>query len=227
MTTPQTQGRGDQTRERLLHAAVSVFGRDGFHAASTRALAGAAGVNQALIGYHFGSKEGLYLAVFEHIAERMSARVAPVAEKLLVELPAIDPGAPDCVDNCIRCIDRVFSALLEVLGENPEASSWVRLIIREQQEPTKAFEILYGRVLSRVLAVLTAIVARASAMAEDDEACRLKALMIISQVIFLLVARTATTRHLEWPELGPEQLGKIKHQALENLRAQLQGEAGT
>ncbi|HET6470821.1 MAG TPA: TetR family transcriptional regulator, partial [Pseudomonadales bacterium] len=42
--------RGDQTREALIDAAIEIFGRDGFRAASTRSIADAAGVNQALIG---------------------------------------------------------------------------------------------------------------------------------------------------------------------------------
>ncbi|HEX6141368.1 MAG TPA: TetR family transcriptional regulator, partial [Geminicoccaceae bacterium] len=50
--------RGEATRERLLLAAIDVFGRRGFEA-STRELAGAAGVNLAAIPYHFGSKHGL------------------------------------------------------------------------------------------------------------------------------------------------------------------------
>src|SRR5579862_9588675 len=50
-------------RLRLLEAAIDVFGRHGFDGASTRMLAKAAGVNLQAIPYHFGGKEGLYLAV--------------------------------------------------------------------------------------------------------------------------------------------------------------------
>ncbi|MFT7177522.1 MAG: AcrR family transcriptional regulator, partial [Halioglobus sp.] len=63
--------RGEKTREALLTAAMDAFGRAGFDAASNRAIADSAGVNQALIGYHFGGKRGLYLAMFEHISEQM------------------------------------------------------------------------------------------------------------------------------------------------------------
>ena len=54
--------RGDITREAFIQAAIEIFGRDGFHAASTRAIAERAGANQALIGYHFRGKLGLYKA---------------------------------------------------------------------------------------------------------------------------------------------------------------------
>ncbi len=39
---------------RLIRAALNAFGRQGFEAASTRAIAGAAGANLAALPYHFG-----------------------------------------------------------------------------------------------------------------------------------------------------------------------------
>ena len=79
MTETKPSSRSDQTRETLILAALQVFGRYGFDGASTRAIAKAAGVNLALIGYHFGGKRGLYLAVFEHIGRQMQQRMVPVA----------------------------------------------------------------------------------------------------------------------------------------------------
>ena len=74
-----TSSRGDQTREALVDAATEIFGRDGFHAASTRSIADSASVNQALIGYHFGGKPGLYVAVFDRIIRRVEQYLGPVA----------------------------------------------------------------------------------------------------------------------------------------------------
>lgn len=51
------------TREALLEAAVEVFARRGYDAATTRELAAAAGVNEGLIQRYFGGKAGLLLAV--------------------------------------------------------------------------------------------------------------------------------------------------------------------
>lgn len=50
------------TREQILTAARSLFARKGFKAASIRAIAGAAGVNVALVGHYFGNKEKLFAA---------------------------------------------------------------------------------------------------------------------------------------------------------------------
>lgn len=56
------------TRERVLRIAMREFARHGFDAPSIRDLTVAAGVNQAAINYHFGSKDGLIETIFEELA---------------------------------------------------------------------------------------------------------------------------------------------------------------
>ena len=53
------------TQRKLLRAAADAFAAEGCDAASTRAIADRAGVNIALIAYHFGGKDGLYEAVLK------------------------------------------------------------------------------------------------------------------------------------------------------------------
>src|SRR5580692_992836 len=60
---------------RLIEAAIDQFGRNGISAVGTRAIADAAGVQMSAITYHFGGKEGLYLACARHIVEQISGRV--------------------------------------------------------------------------------------------------------------------------------------------------------
>lgn len=57
---PQSARRTSaQTREKILDAAVAEFGAKGFAGARTAEIAARAGVNQQLIAYHFGGKQGL------------------------------------------------------------------------------------------------------------------------------------------------------------------------
>ena len=44
----------------ILRRAIEIFGRRGYGGTSTRSIAAAASVTAPLIGYHFGSKEGLF-----------------------------------------------------------------------------------------------------------------------------------------------------------------------
>jgi AcrR family transcriptional regulator len=67
------------TRERLLAGALEVLGEHGIAGASARTVAAAAGVNQALVFYHFGSVDELLAAAARHGAEE---RVALYRERL-------------------------------------------------------------------------------------------------------------------------------------------------
>lgn len=53
------------TRNAILAAARGAFAANGFSATSIRAIAGAAGVDPALIHHYFGSKDALFLATVE------------------------------------------------------------------------------------------------------------------------------------------------------------------
>src|SRR5215831_11931284 len=88
MDRKPSPARGEPTREALVRAAIEIFGRDGFDAASTRAISDAASVNQALIGYHFGGKPGLYLAALRFIAASVSARLGPLVDSIEAQLAA-------------------------------------------------------------------------------------------------------------------------------------------
>lgn len=52
-------------KDHILDVAERVFSDVGFDGASTRMISGEAGVNMAMLNYYFGSKEGLFLAIFE------------------------------------------------------------------------------------------------------------------------------------------------------------------
>ncbi|MGE5722624.1 MAG: TetR family transcriptional regulator, partial [Sphingomonadales bacterium] len=62
---------------RLLEVAIEQFGRLGFEGASTRDIARASGAAMSSITYHFGGKEGLYLAAADHIARQIADAQAP------------------------------------------------------------------------------------------------------------------------------------------------------
>ena len=74
------------TRQRVLQIAMREFALHGFDAPSIRDLTVAAGVNQAAINYHFGSKDGLIRTIFEELA-------APVIEERLRGLDALEGRA--------------------------------------------------------------------------------------------------------------------------------------
>lgn len=75
-TRPAANAAGEETRTRLLEATLTALAELGLAKASSRAIARQAGVNQALIFYHFGSYEGLVTAAARLDSERRAARYA-------------------------------------------------------------------------------------------------------------------------------------------------------
>jgi AcrR family transcriptional regulator len=67
------------TRAKLLEGALTALTEQGIAKTSARAIAAAAGVNQALIFYHFGSVDALLAAACRHGAEQ---RVAVYRDRL-------------------------------------------------------------------------------------------------------------------------------------------------
>jgi TetR/AcrR family transcriptional regulator len=59
---------GEQRRQHFIDAAVRLFSSSGFRGTSTRAIAEAAGVSEALLFRHFPSKADLYAAILEQKA---------------------------------------------------------------------------------------------------------------------------------------------------------------
>jgi TetR/AcrR family transcriptional regulator, cholesterol catabolism regulator len=67
--------RGEETRERLLAAAIQLFGSQGFESTSMKELAAAAGVRAPAIYNHFESKESILAAATIWAMEDFHAQV--------------------------------------------------------------------------------------------------------------------------------------------------------
>ncbi len=57
--------QSERTRGALIDAAIRLFGERGYRATPLKAIGEAAGISHGVIPFHFGSKEGLLLAVVE------------------------------------------------------------------------------------------------------------------------------------------------------------------
>lgn len=224
MVSDSDISRGAQTREALIDAAIEVFGHAGFDAASTRAISRKADVNQALIGYHFGGKQGLYLAAFESIAGQMGEIILPTALEVMETIEGVDLNTPRHKEISIECMETLLSAMLGMFGR-PRASNWVRLVIREQQDPTSAFQILWDSFMEKMLGLMNRLVGLALDADPTAESTRIRALLVLSQVLFVFTARSTTSRQMDWKQLGQKELDLIREQLFINLHAQFNGAA--
>src|SRR5918996_5835674 len=64
-----------ETRERILDAAHTVFIRKGTASSRTQEIAAEAGVNKALVHYYFGTKAALADAIFERALGTILPRI--------------------------------------------------------------------------------------------------------------------------------------------------------
>ena len=78
-------------KERILDAAERLFAQRGFYGVSLRDITQAAGVDVALVSYHFGGKRELFAAVFERRAEVLNRERLELLEE--VRRAAL-PGVP-------------------------------------------------------------------------------------------------------------------------------------
>ncbi len=72
---PIVNTSSEVTRGKLLEAGRELFARDGLEGTRVDRLADLAGVNKALISYHFRGKEGLYRAVLEEIFREVATEL--------------------------------------------------------------------------------------------------------------------------------------------------------
>jgi AcrR family transcriptional regulator len=57
------------TREKIIHASIALFNRDGFGKVSLQAIADKASISQGNLTYHFRTKQALMLSILTHITE--------------------------------------------------------------------------------------------------------------------------------------------------------------
>jgi AcrR family transcriptional regulator len=206
-------------REVLIDAGIVVFGRDGYAQAANRAIADTAGVNQALIKYHFGNKEGLYLAVFASIAERLGQRLASLVNEVDATIAGMDDTGSDRRDACILCIEKLLCRYLRLITD-ADMNAIAQLLMREQLEPSSAFQVLYDGMLGKLLDLLTQLVAMAMDAGTETNEHSLSALMLMGQAFIFRGGRATVMYHMNWKEgFSEPELKQIEARLKIHIRA--------
>ncbi|WP_370119115.1 TetR/AcrR family transcriptional regulator [Streptacidiphilus sp. MAP12-33] len=139
-----------QREQQMLDAAVKVFSRSGYHAASMDEIAEECEVSKPMLYLYLGSKEELFAACIRREADRLIARFAEAAD------PSLEPG-----DQLFRGLTAFFAFVAE------HRDSWIVLYqqARAQGEPVVA-EVAAAR--AEVSGAVTALLRRAVREAGDD-----------------------------------------------------------
>ncbi len=181
--------------QRIIVAALDQFGRLGFDAASTRDIAKASGTAMSSITYHFGGKQGLYLACADHIAVAIGSVHAPLMDAIKTSPPdtpaAARAGAVALLENFARFMLA------------PESDAYCEFIVREQQHPTEAFERIYQHMMRPVLETATVLLAICRPSL-DERRRRALVTNLIGMAIVLRTARACVAKVMQVDDLDAD-----------------------
>lgn len=127
------------TRTAIFAAAAAAFAERGFDGTGVDELAAAAGVNKAMIYYHFGSKRRLYAAVLDDMFAAVAARVAPIGASR---------AAPEA---------KIEAFIDAIAAEGAARPHFPAIWLREVAEGGRHLEQSFVPLVSRVMAVLASI----------------------------------------------------------------------
>ena len=135
----------DERRQAIVEAAVPLFARKGFSGATTRELAEAAGVSEALLYRHFPSKQLLY----SEILQQVGCQGDPALEKL-ASLPASSAT--------LVCMTRfmVWRFLAGSEAERADLDPRLRLVLHSCLEDGAYARELFEAVSAQVMPFFTA-----------------------------------------------------------------------
>jgi TetR/AcrR family transcriptional regulator, regulator of cefoperazone and chloramphenicol sensitivity len=182
-----------QTEKRLLEAAGAIFAEYGYRAATVRQICERAGANLAAVNYHFGDKEGLYMAVLRFVQKAY-------AEKYPSK-PSLQPGAT--AEQRLRAYIR---SLLYRIFERGRPGWHMKLMAREMVEPTRAFDTLVEEAVRPLHEELASIVRELLGPKASNRDVRLSTLSILSQGVYYHRALPVLGRLYPQSRYGSEEI---------------------
>jgi AcrR family transcriptional regulator len=127
---------GEKRRLQILRVAVRLFSQRGFRGTTTKEIAQAAGISEAMVFRHFATKEELYAAILDHKA---------CAEGL---------GDPcELVADAVRCKDdrAVFETLTyTALQQHEQDPDFMRLLLHAALEEHQLTEMFWDTFVLRI-----------------------------------------------------------------------------
>lgn len=188
------------TQSRLLDIAIREFGSKGLEGASTRGIAAAAGTAMSAITYHYGGKEGLYLAAADYIAAQMAEEMAP----------ALAAGATIGEDDSTEAraaIHRLLAQFFDKMASD-DTAAWSLFIMREQLTPGEAFERIHAGLMGQILTRLVDLIRVATGV--TDRVARVTTLTLIGQALVVRASRASVLRLCAIDEFDAATLSHIK-----------------
>ncbi|MGP7795572.1 CerR family C-terminal domain-containing protein [Sphingomonas sp. CLY1604] len=140
----------------MTDAALTEFAEYGFDGASLRRISSAAGVNLAMIAYHFTDKAGLYQATISYMVDVALKDFSPTLLGTAQRIESNDVGHSECLGIASSLIEPFLR--ISLTGTN---TAWGKLMLREQLDPSKSFKLLHERLVAELIRLLAHLRAQA------------------------------------------------------------------
>lgn len=198
MNTPPITSKGEQARSQLIAAALAQFGEYGLHA-TTRDIAAQAGQNIAAIPYYFGSKEDLYHACAQWIADFIGVNFRPLAEmsEQLLSQPSPDKAA-------IRTLIHQASQNMILLLTQDETVNLSKFISREQLSPSPAYQLIHDQVIAPLHGHLTRLIAAYTGRDPHDTQTILHTHALLGEILAFRLGRETILLRTGWTQFDEQ-----------------------
>lgn len=211
--------RGDETRRKIIEAAISLFGQHGFEGASTRDIASRAGVNAPALQYYFENKEGLYRACAESIADESWQAFEPAVLRARAVMES--NGDTEALIEAFLDIQRAVADRTFIKSSEPDQ----RLFFAREQgggEPEVGSQVLRERVRTPLNAVNIELLARITGTQADDTLTAVRMFSLYGQLLVFHIARRSALTTLAWDEIDRERAEFLKASVCEQTRVLLE-----
>jgi len=211
--------RGEETRARIIAAALQVFADEGYTRASTRQIAEAAGVTPPALQYYFDSKEGLHRACAQAIVGELWAALEPARQAAEAAVALGEPG------RALDALCDLLDSLTELSLVAKTATSWGRFIGRAQADGAGPAAALVREEVSRPLhATVTRVVGVILGQPLEAETTKLRASLVLGPISAFHWGRANTLAILDWPDYEGERLAAVRAALRAHTRAALGSE---
>jgi TetR/AcrR family transcriptional regulator, regulator of cefoperazone and chloramphenicol sensitivity len=196
--------KGEETRKRVLDAALRAFGASGFKTTTTRQIAEDADVSLPALKYYFGGKEGLYVACAHEIIGHYERRML---ELVTAARGALHDGMEP--PSARARLKEIVATLAELSIGADEAELWTSFVLREMTDQGPAFAVLYKRLWAPGVELVAGLVSRAMGEQTTSSSARIQALLLLSSLSAFGISRPVALKYLDWRDVKGERLAKV------------------
>ncbi|KEA51821.1 transcriptional regulator [Mangrovibacter sp. MFB070] len=204
MNTPVTS-RGELAKNQLITAAIAQFGEFGLHA-TTRDIATQADQNIAAITYYFGSKEELYMACAQWIADFISHNFQPHVASAVQLLSREQPDK-----TAVRELIHLACGHMCKLLTSDETLNLSKFISREQLSPTSAYTLIHDQVIAPMHDHLCALIACYCGRDPLDTETILHTHALLGEILAFRLGRETILLRMGWTQFDNQKVGLISN----------------